>query len=455
MPAMRSEAQAPRKPPDLRRGADRRARRLRPGQRRRPRRAARRQRQIAQESLHRRRRRPRRRPVPAELRVLPQLHRQGRRAVVGQVRARPGAGQPAQIFTAMLTGPQNMPKFSDRQLSPTRSTTSSPTCRRHRSAGAPAATASAASARRPRAWRSGSSGWSPSSARRCGSEHGHERRRETLQGRRTPLARTAFRAAHRRRTRSDVARGTVALGGKLDGVEIVFKEHRWPVEGTKAEKRAERVGLALWLLLGGSRASRCCWSSSSGRGSTSRSAPRATSSYTLATPLYGLTVRPVDPGDRHRRGAVPEEVHPRRDLDPGPPRRRLPELAAQDRRGQPDRRARGLDHQAPQADRAVARHRPRRVRPRHPGRVRRRPDQEPVEAGGADRRRQEGRAVDVGLDPALPRRDHLPGPRHRRRRRRRRSSRCAPRTSTPAAWRRCSRGGSPTATAPPSNRTRS
>ncbi|SPM42185.1 menaquinol-cytochrome c reductase [Mycobacterium numidiamassiliense] len=40
------------------------------------------------------------------------------------------------------------------------------------------------------------------------------------------------------------------LGGKIDGVETVFKEPRWPVEGTKAEKRAER-GVALWLLLGG------------------------------------------------------------------------------------------------------------------------------------------------------------------------------------------------------------
>ena len=29
-----------------------------------------------------------------------------------------------------------------------------------------------------------------------------------------------------------------------------FKEPRWPVEGTKAEKRAERA-VALWLLLGG------------------------------------------------------------------------------------------------------------------------------------------------------------------------------------------------------------
>jgi ubiquinol-cytochrome c reductase iron-sulfur subunit len=42
----------------------------------------------------------------------------------------------------------------------------------------------------------------------------------------------------------------VQLGGRLDGVETVFKEPRWPVEGTKAEKRAERL-VAYWLLLGG------------------------------------------------------------------------------------------------------------------------------------------------------------------------------------------------------------
>ena len=42
----------------------------------------------------------------------------------------------------------------------------------------------------------------------------------------------------------------VELGGKLDGVEIVYKEDRWPVAGTKAEKRAER-SVAYWLLLGG------------------------------------------------------------------------------------------------------------------------------------------------------------------------------------------------------------
>ncbi|MBK1786220.1 cytochrome bc1 complex Rieske iron-sulfur subunit [Prauserella cavernicola] len=38
------------------------------------------------------------------------------------------------------------------------------------------------------------------------------------------------------------------LGGKLDGVEIVEYEDPWPVKGTKAEKRAERV-VALWFLL--------------------------------------------------------------------------------------------------------------------------------------------------------------------------------------------------------------
>jgi ubiquinol-cytochrome c reductase iron-sulfur subunit len=42
----------------------------------------------------------------------------------------------------------------------------------------------------------------------------------------------------------------VRLGGRIDGVETVFKESRWPVEGTRAEKRAER-GVAGWLLFGG------------------------------------------------------------------------------------------------------------------------------------------------------------------------------------------------------------
>ena len=32
----------------------------------------------------------------------------------------------------------------------------------------------------------------------------------------------------------------VELGGKMDGVDTVFREERWTVPGTKAEKRAER-----------------------------------------------------------------------------------------------------------------------------------------------------------------------------------------------------------------------
>lgn len=41
-----------------------------------------------------------------------------------------------------------------------------------------------------------------------------------------------------------------ALGGRLDGVDTVFKEERWPVAGTRAEKRSERL-VAFWLLFGG------------------------------------------------------------------------------------------------------------------------------------------------------------------------------------------------------------
>lgn len=42
----------------------------------------------------------------------------------------------------------------------------------------------------------------------------------------------------------------VELGGRMDGVETIVKDPRWPVEGTKAEKRAARL-VSIWLLLGG------------------------------------------------------------------------------------------------------------------------------------------------------------------------------------------------------------
>ncbi len=41
-----------------------------------------------------------------------------------------------------------------------------------------------------------------------------------------------------------------ALGGRMDGVETVFKQDRWPVPGTRAEKRSERL-VSFWLMFGG------------------------------------------------------------------------------------------------------------------------------------------------------------------------------------------------------------
>lgn len=78
----------------------------------------------------------------------------------------------------------------------------------------------------------------------------------------------------------------VELGGKIDGVTTILKEPRWPVEGTKAEKRAERL-VAIWLLLGGAFGLALLlvflfwpwqWDGSNGL-----------SLSEFATPLYGLT----------------------------------------------------------------------------------------------------------------------------------------------------------------------
>jgi ubiquinol-cytochrome c reductase iron-sulfur subunit len=81
----------------------------------------------------------------------------------------------------------------------------------------------------------------------------------------------------------------VALGGRLDGVQTVFKESRWPVAGTKAEKRTERR-IAMWLLLGGGGFGLALlliflfwpWEYKPQEASGSFL-------YTLTTPLYGLT----------------------------------------------------------------------------------------------------------------------------------------------------------------------
>ena len=218
-----------------------------------------------------------------------------------------------QILAAMRTGPQNMPKFSDRQLSfdakkdiiaYVKNATDGPAVR--------AATAWAASAPHPRAWRRGSSEWSPSSARRCGL--GHDRERMTEHG---PAA-----GPHRRRTERDVARGTRRTrrpprrrGDRLQGTALAGRGH----QGREARRAfggrlafAGRVARA-WL---------CCWCSCSGRGSTSQRARPGNLVYSLATPLYGLTFGGSVLCIADRRGAFPEKVHPRRDFDPGPPLRR-------------------------------------------------------------------------------------------------------------------------------------
>ncbi|MFC7675774.1 ubiquinol-cytochrome c reductase iron-sulfur subunit [Mycolicibacterium sp. GCM10028919] len=80
----------------------------------------------------------------------------------------------------------------------------------------------------------------------------------------------------------------VRLGAKLDGVDTVFKGPRFPVEGTKAEKRAERA-VAYWLLLGGISGLALMvififwpWEYKPFGAEGERI-------YSLATPLYGLT----------------------------------------------------------------------------------------------------------------------------------------------------------------------
>ena len=78
------------------------------------------------------------------------------------------------------------------------------------------------------------------------------------------------------------------LGGKIDGVRIAYKEPRWPVEGTKAEKRAER-SVALWLLLGGAFGLALLLIFLFWPWEYKPAEAQGNFLYSLTTPLYGLT----------------------------------------------------------------------------------------------------------------------------------------------------------------------
>jgi ubiquinol-cytochrome c reductase iron-sulfur subunit len=80
----------------------------------------------------------------------------------------------------------------------------------------------------------------------------------------------------------------VELGGRLDGVETVFKGDRWPVPDTKAEKRAERT-VAYWLLLGGFTGLALLLIFLFWPWEYKPLGSEGEWLYSLATPLYGLT----------------------------------------------------------------------------------------------------------------------------------------------------------------------
>lgn len=80
----------------------------------------------------------------------------------------------------------------------------------------------------------------------------------------------------------------VELGGKIDGVETIFKEPRWPVPGTKAEKRTERL-VAYWLLLGGFSGLALLLIFLFWPWEYKPFGSEGEFLYSLATPLYGLT----------------------------------------------------------------------------------------------------------------------------------------------------------------------
>lgn len=80
----------------------------------------------------------------------------------------------------------------------------------------------------------------------------------------------------------------VTLGGRMDGVETVLKEPRWPVEGTRAEKRSERL-VASWLLFGGIMGLLLLVAFLFWPWEYKPYGVEGNFLYTMATPVYGVT----------------------------------------------------------------------------------------------------------------------------------------------------------------------
>ncbi|GGB18921.1 ubiquinol-cytochrome c reductase iron-sulfur subunit [Gordonia jinhuaensis] len=80
----------------------------------------------------------------------------------------------------------------------------------------------------------------------------------------------------------------VTLGTNLDGVDIIYRQERFPVPGTKKEKRAAR-SVSFWFILAGVSAALCfvvfCW----GHWRFALPDQKHYWWYTLNTPLLGIT----------------------------------------------------------------------------------------------------------------------------------------------------------------------
>ena len=183
------------------------------------------------------------------------------------------------------------------------------------------------------------------------------------------------------------------------------------VAGTRAEKRSERL-VALWLLVGGLSGLALLLVFLFWPWSTSPTASRATC-FTHGPPRCTASPSACRSWPSASARCSTRSGSSRGDLHPGSPRRGILGGGTQGHGGHPGQRLRNLHDQAPQVDLGVGRHRPRRIRTRFGDRLRRRPHQESVEAGGSHRRRHEGRVVDVGLDAPVQRRDDLPRSRNR------------------------------------------